>query len=153
MTEAPPATRRRRRNSFLEAAETMRQLDLPSGLNSIVLYLYVCENEGLTMSELASVSGMVFATAARLTRTLAGCAVENPAPPESALLELRASRSDRRVSHVFLTPLGRRVRDDLEQVIARASPIRLDSSAGATAPATKAGAPAAAAEPNASPPA
>ncbi len=123
MNKAEPP-RRRRRSTILESLEIFRRLGVPRGFNSMVIYLYVCENEGLTVTELAQVAKMSVASAARLTRIIAGTDPLEPAPPEAVLLELRSSTKDKRVSNVHLTKRGREVRDELEQIIRAAAPIQ-----------------------------
>ncbi|MGZ3318995.1 MAG: hypothetical protein ACXU95_17080 [Isosphaeraceae bacterium] len=124
MTDARPA-RRRERNSLLASVESFRGLGLPENLNTMILFLYVCENEGLNMSELAYVARLHVATAARLARTIAG---EDTAGPGGTgaqpLFEFRAARHDKRLKFVFLTEHGRTLRDHLEEQIATAAPIR-----------------------------
>src|SRR3569623_3502701 len=71
MTEARPAARRER-NTILAALELLRATGAPRVFHTLLLFLYVCENEGLTVSELAFVAGMHVTTTARLVKALAG---------------------------------------------------------------------------------
>lgn len=114
---------RRRRNTILAALELFRGLGIPRGFNAMLTFLYVCENEGLTVTELAQVTRMSVASAARLTRIVAGSDPLEPAPAEAVLLELRPSTKDKRVSNVHLTERGREVRNQLERIIRDAAPI------------------------------
>ncbi len=125
MTNLRPA-RRRERNTLLGAVEKFRGLGLPESLNTMVLFLYVCENEGLNMSELAFVSRLHVATAARLARTIAGEDSDETGPAAEAqrLFEFRAAPHDKRLKFVFLTEAGRALRDELEGLISAAVPIR-----------------------------
>ena len=68
----PAFAGKRERDSLLAALELFRELDTPQSTNALALFLYVCENEGVNMSELAYVSRLHVATAARLARALAG---------------------------------------------------------------------------------
>jgi DNA-binding MarR family transcriptional regulator len=118
-----PMTPPRERNTVLAALELFRSLDLPRTQTSMLLFLYVCENEGLNVTELAEVSRMQVAGAARVTRALAGGLEDEPAPPQSVLFELRTDSKDRRLRFVHLSDRGREVRDQLEALIERGAPI------------------------------
>jgi DNA-binding MarR family transcriptional regulator len=112
----------RERNALLAALELFRDLDLPRSIMAMILFLYVCENEGLTVSELAEIGGVPVAGAARLTKTLAGLVREEPMPPDAILFEVRGG-ADKRLKFVHLSPRGRELRDQLDALIARAAPI------------------------------
>ena len=118
----PAFAGKRERDSLLAALELFRELDTPQSTNALALFLYVCENEGVNMSELAYVSRLHVATAARLARALAG--EDEAAPVADALLEFRATDEDKRLKFVHLSPRGRELRDQFDAIIARATPIR-----------------------------
>jgi DNA-binding MarR family transcriptional regulator len=113
----------RERDSLLAALELFRDLPIPRNLTSLILFLYVCENEGLNVSELAQVGGVDVTGAARIAKTLAGQSHEAPLPPEAVLFELHPSEEDRRVKIIRLSARGRAMRDQLERMIRRAVPI------------------------------
>ncbi len=113
----------RRRNTLLAALERLRQLDLPRGFHAIILFLYVCENEGVNISELAFIARMRIATVARIVKVLAGLVPEEPVPVTSILFECRECTEDRRVRFVHLSARGQVLRDELETLIAEANPI------------------------------
>ena len=115
----------RRRDTILAAIEAFREEGLPRSLSSLMLFLYICENEGLTVSELAYVAKVPVAKAARIVKLLSGESAEAPMPPERALFECRSSPQDRRLKFVHLTERGRRICDRLEILISAATPIRL----------------------------
>ncbi len=115
--------RKRERNAILSALEIFRTIDVPRNFYSMVVFLYVCENEGLNVSELAFVTRMRVATVARIVKVLAGDVAEEQVEPQNVLFEFRASDQDRRLKFVYLTERGRRLRDDLEGLIASANPI------------------------------
>lgn len=118
----PAFAGKRERDTLLAAVELFRELDAPQSTNALALFLYVCENEGVNMSELAFVSRLHVATAARLARVLAG--EDETMPARDALFEFRASPEDKRLKFVHLTGRGRELRDRFESLIARAAPIR-----------------------------
>ncbi len=124
-----PLSPPRERNTILSALELFRTLDVPRTQTAMILFLYVCENEGLNVSELAEIARVQIAGAARLTKMLAGGLVEEPLPPEAVLFELRTDERDKRLRFVHLSARGREVRDELEAMIARAAPILTSSGA------------------------
>ena len=114
---------RRERDSLLAALELFRGVEVPRSLTTLILFLYVCENEGLNVSELALAGGVQVAGAARLVKTLAGLVPEEPVPPEAVLFELKSTSADKRLRFVHLSAQGRALRDKLDHLIVRAVPI------------------------------
>ena len=132
--DAPPP---RRRDTILAAIEAFREESLPRSLTGLTLFLYICENEGLTVSELAHVARVHVAMAARIVKTMAGEAHETPLAPERVIFELRSSPEDKRLKLIYLTGRGRQIRVRLEQLIRDAVPIDPDCASaapGATRP-------------------
>ncbi|HWE45527.1 MAG TPA: hypothetical protein VG407_05815 [Caulobacteraceae bacterium] len=115
----------RRRNTILAALELFRGEDLPRSLSSLLLLLYVCENEGLTVSELAQVTHTSVAMTARVVKMLAGEAPETPLAPDRCIFVLKDSPFDRRLKLVHLSLRGRMLCDRFEALIAEATPIRV----------------------------
>lgn len=122
-TNEATGARKRGRNSVLEALETFRALNTPRAFHGMILFLYVCENEGLNVSELAYVADMQVATTARVVNILSGEGDESALPPEEALFEFRTSTEDRRLKFVHLSERGRQLRDRVERIIAQANPV------------------------------
>jgi DNA-binding MarR family transcriptional regulator len=60
----------RPRDSLLEAILALKARDARISVNEIVAFLYVCENEGLSVQELAFVGGLTQSTASRSLRSL-----------------------------------------------------------------------------------
>ncbi|HWE46541.1 MAG TPA: hypothetical protein VG407_10980 [Caulobacteraceae bacterium] len=121
---APPA---RRRDTILAALEAFREENLPRSLTGLMLFLYICENEGLTVSELAHIARVHVAMAARIVKTMAGEAHETPLSPERVIFELRTSKDDKRLKLIHLSDRGRQIRARLEALIADAVPIDPES--------------------------
>jgi hypothetical protein len=113
----------RKRSSLLAALERFRQLSVPSQFNSLLIFLYVCENEGLSVTELAYVADLLVPRVALLAKTLAGGMASEPIPSQAVLFELKSSPSDRRLRYIFLSDNGRRLRDEFEGLIGDARPI------------------------------
>jgi DNA-binding MarR family transcriptional regulator len=99
----------------------------------MLLFLYVCENEGANVSEIGQVAHMDVPGVARLIKVMAGLVPEEPIAPDKVMFELRASSRDRRVRFVHLTRQGREVRDAIEALIADAAPIRVQDPSRPTA--------------------
>lgn len=115
MSEAVQPTRSR--NTILAALETFRRLEGPRPLHLFILFLYICENEGLTVTELAELAQSSVASTARLVKVMAG---EAPDPrPELHLVEYRSERSDARVKLLYLSNAGRTLMRRLDEIIRR----------------------------------
>lgn len=89
-------------------------------LSTVLAYLYLCENEGLCVSELAAAAGMTLATASRAARSLAGPGTPGALPPAMGLAEIRP---DGKVRALHLTPAGRALRASLDEIIVHATPL------------------------------
>lgn len=113
----------RQRDCLLEALTAFRALSPRVSVNEIVAFLYVCENEGLSVQELAFVSGMSQSAASRNLRALGRAGSAWAMPPALGLVEAYLRDSDSR-SHVLrLTPEGERMRDRIDEIIGRRTPI------------------------------
>lgn len=115
------ASRARRRNSLLEALEFFRSEDPNTRLSTVLAFLYLCENEGFCISELAAAAGMTLATASRAARSLAAPDAPGALPPALGLAELRPHG---KVRALHLTSAGRALRDRLDETIVRATTIQ-----------------------------
>ena len=113
----------RPRDSLLEAVLALKALDARISVNEIVAFLYVCENEGLSVQELAYVGGLTQSTASRSLRSLGRPGVEWSQPPALGLVEAFLNPQDGRSHVVHLTPEGRALRERLDEIIGRATPI------------------------------
>lgn len=111
----------RRRNALLEALEFFRCEDPNTRLSTVLAFLYLCENEGFCVSELAAAAGMTLATASRAARSLASPDAPGALPPALGLAELRPQG---KVRALHLTPAGRALRDRLDETIVRATTIQ-----------------------------
>jgi DNA-binding MarR family transcriptional regulator len=94
--------------------------DAQPGMNArrALAYLYVCENEGLSLHELAVASRLSDQTASRAVAALAAFA--------PGLLEPRQDPRDKRLVVLHLTDEGRRLRDAIDIEIRAARPIAAD---------------------------
>ena len=117
----------RRRNSCLQALEEVRSLSRAATLKDVVAFLYVCENEGINLRELAQVSGLTHSTASRTARSLAAPGAAKTLPPALGWIELRPDPRDDRGRTLHLTEQGRRLRSRIDQLIAEARPVQLQT--------------------------
>ena len=110
----------RRRDALLEGLELFRDLHPAITLGNMIAFLYVCENEGLTILDLAQVSGLLprhgLTNDPGLFR--AGRRGRHVAVARSGRLTQTAHGKA-----IHLTEAGRRFREQLERVIAGPSPI------------------------------
>ena len=132
MSEGLVALSPRRRDTILSAIEAFREESLPRSLTGLMLFLYICENEGLTVSELAHVARVHVAMAARIVKTMAGEAHETPLAPERVIFELRSSPQDKRLKLIHLSERGRQIRARLEDLIKDAVPINPESASASS---------------------
>jgi DNA-binding MarR family transcriptional regulator len=113
----------RRRNSALEAVERVRRAAPQMNLTQVVAFLYVCENEGLNVSELALICRTTRATASRTAHALAVKGAAGALAPYAGLLELRPNPAAAHGQLIYLSPAGLKLRVEIDGVIARAQRI------------------------------
>jgi DNA-binding MarR family transcriptional regulator len=114
----------RRRNSILGALETLRTVDPGITLNNLLVFLYVAENEGLNVSELAIVCGLNKPTASRAARAMASRGEAGALPPYLGLVRLGREGPAKNSRTLRLTAAGEVLCARLEQLIVDAVPIR-----------------------------
>ena len=116
----------RPRDSLLEAILALKAQDARISVNEIVAFLYVCENEGLSVQELAFVAGVTQSIASRSLRSLGRQGSDWAHPPAIGLVEAFLNPTDGRSHVVHLTDKGRALRDRLDELIRRAVPIQYE---------------------------
>jgi DNA-binding MarR family transcriptional regulator len=109
----------RPRDSLLEAVLALKALDARISVNEIVAFLYVCENEGLSVQELAYVAGLTQSTASRSLRSLGRAGSDWAQPPALGLVDAFLNPTDGRSHVVHLSDQGRGLRDKLDEMIRR----------------------------------
>lgn len=117
-----PSDRLRRRDSILAAMERFRSHDPGVTVNAVICFLYVCENEGVSVTELASVSSLRLSTASRVIRGLGGSR-SGRGERGSGLVEVRSQGPNRKSRTLFLTEAGARLRWEIDEIIREAVPI------------------------------
>ena len=110
----------RPRDSLLEAILALKALDARISVNEIVAFLYTCENEGLSVQELAYVAGLTQSTASRSLRSLGRPGSDWAQPPALGLVDAFLNPTDGRSHVVHLSDRGRALRDKLDEMIRRA---------------------------------
>ena len=113
----------RQRNSVLEALERCRSECGGVSITHVLAFLYVCENEGLMVAELASVLRVTRATASRTARALASRETPDSLPPYLGLVEVRNAANDQRVRALHVSPKGAALRDRIDEAIRKGRPI------------------------------
>lgn len=108
----------RRRNACLAVLEKLRRTCGEMSVSETVAFLYVCENEGINIRELAQLAGLSASSASRTARRLASPGARFALAPSFGLVELRLQPGDGRGRILYLTALGRALRDELDQIIA-----------------------------------
>lgn len=110
----------RPRDSLLEALSLFRELNPTITVNEIITFLYTCENEGLSVQELAYVARMTEPTASRSIRSFGPAGSEWARPPGCGLVEAFLNPQDGRSRVLHLTAAGKEVRDRLDRIIREA---------------------------------
>jgi DNA-binding MarR family transcriptional regulator len=122
----------RTRNAVLQALHLFKSLDARVSVNEAIAFLYVAENDGLTVQEVACLAGFTQSTASRSLRALGRPDSEWSQAPALGLLEAYLNPDDGRSHLIQLTDRGREVRDRLDALIRQAvtiSPERLNAAA------------------------
>jgi DNA-binding MarR family transcriptional regulator len=100
----------------------LKALDARVSLNEVLAFLHVCEDEGLTVQELAEVAQLTQSTASRSLRALGPAGSEWAQAPALGLVEAFLNPYDGRSHVILLTDRGRALRERLDAVL-RAGPI------------------------------
>lgn len=87
-------------------------------VNEIITFLRTCDHEGVSVQELAFLSGLAEPTASRSIRSFGPPGSEWARPPACGLVEAFVNPADARSRVIYLTEEGRSVRDMLTALIA-----------------------------------
>ena len=101
--------------AMLAAIDAIR-LRCDVGLTGIVAFLQVCENEGLSVKELAYLCGMSEATVSRAVHALRSPYHRRDGIAHEGLLQVYEHPEDRRRIMVCLTEDGQALRDSLARL-------------------------------------
>lgn len=122
----------RERDSLLEALLALKEIDPRISVNEVIAFLYTCENEGLSVQELAYVAQLTQSTASRSLRALGPEGSDWSHPPALGLVEAFLNPNDARSHVIHLSERGRDVRDQLDQIIRAAVTISLSDAVDQT---------------------
>lgn len=128
MTDARTGTAEvlRQRNTGLDIMERLRAQGEGMTFNAMLVFMYVAENEGINVSDLARICRMTEATASRSARAQAAPGVPGGLPPYLGLLELRPDPYDGRGRLLYLSDKGKELRDKIDGVIRESRTISED---------------------------
>jgi DNA-binding MarR family transcriptional regulator len=99
------------------ALERLRERGADLNISQITAFLYVCENEGLNLSELASVMSVTNQVASYTVRGLLAPDQPRAIDPASGLVQTAVSETDGRALALSLTPRGAQLRNELDEII------------------------------------
>jgi DNA-binding MarR family transcriptional regulator len=111
--------RHRRRNAVLEALLAFRAVDSRANLTDVLLVLYVAENPGINITELAEVTGLNMATASRCIRSLSDEDTAGALPPYSGLVAISPNPNDPRGRILRLSAAGEALCRRIDAAVAR----------------------------------
>jgi DNA-binding MarR family transcriptional regulator len=111
-----------RENTLFTAVGAMRTACPKLTLRQAILFLYVCENEGLSLHELAFVSRVGDATTSRGVKMLS---TEDPELMPAPLLRVRPHPGDKRVILISLSEHGEALKAEIAKAIDRRGTVAL----------------------------
>lgn len=116
---------RRRRNAVLASLEAARRRHPQIGLKNLIAFLYVAENPGIQMVELAEITGLLLPTASRIVRALCDETTPGVLPPCMGLLRLEEPpNGEAGARRILLTGTGTALVDEIDRLIARGQSLR-----------------------------
>lgn len=119
----------RRRNTVLAALVLLRRRAPDITVSEILALLYVAENPGVRVKELAVLMSTTAATASRASRALFVTGASGALPPGRGWLMMASNGREAISRHLYLTSEGSALIGRLDELIASARPIRSDTSA------------------------
>ena len=121
--------RLRRRNAVLETVEVLRRHDPTINMTQVRAFLYICENEGLSVSELAELLTTTRATGSRVARSMACENAPESLSPYLGLVVIAPSERGESLKSIRLTALGRQFKARIDAIIAQAERIEFEPAA------------------------
>lgn len=107
----------RRRNAVLASLEAIRAIDPRITTGNVIAFLYVCENEGICVTDLATLCGLSVPTTSRSVRRLGRRGVRGALPPYLGLVEISDSVSDASSRSLRLSPAGEALAVQIDRLI------------------------------------
>lgn len=113
----------RRRNSLLACLTLLRKLAPDITVSEMLAFLYVAENAGVRVKELAELMLTTQATASRAVRALVTKGSPGALPPSRGWVVMSSNDREKISRHLYLTALGAEITEQLDARIRRAQPI------------------------------
>lgn len=113
----------RRRNTLLACLTSLRRLAPSITVTEMLAFLYVAENGGIRVKELSQLMITTQATASRAVRALVSAGDPGALPPSRGWLVMSSNDRENISRHLYLTPLGAEITDQLDTLIGRCQPI------------------------------
>jgi DNA-binding MarR family transcriptional regulator len=113
----------RRRNTLLACMTMLRRRAPQITVTEIMVFLYVAENSGVRVKELAHLMATTPATASRAARALVSIGDPGALPPSRGWLVMSSNDREKISRHLYLTPLGAQITEQLDALIGRSQPI------------------------------
>ena len=113
----------RRRNSFLACLVMIRKQAPDVTVSELLAFLYVAENPGIRVKELAILMETTNATASRASRALLTPGDSGALPPGRGWLLMASNGREATSRHLYPTDAGRTLLERLDDLIRAARPI------------------------------
>lgn len=113
----------RRRNTLLACLTLLRKLAPGITVSEMLAFLYVAENGGIRVKELSELMMTTQATASRAARALVSASDPGALPPSRGWLVMSSNARENISRHLYLTPRGAQITDQLDSLIGRSQPI------------------------------
>lgn len=113
----------RRRNTLLASLVLLRKLAPDISISEMLAFLYVAENPGVRIKELAGLMETTGATASRASRALLSPGDPGARPPGRGWLLMAGNGREAVSRHLYLTPAGQELVRRLDGLIESARPI------------------------------
>ncbi|CAL1690437.1 hypothetical protein MMB232_00560 [Brevundimonas subvibrioides] len=113
----------RRRNSFLACLVMIRKQAPNVTVSELLAFLYVAENPGIRVKELAILMDTTNATASRASRALLTPGDSGALPPGRGWLLMASNGREATSRHLYATDAGRALLTRLDDLIRAARPI------------------------------
>ena len=122
----------RRRNSLLAALVEARKLSSDITMTELIAFLYIAENPGVRVTELATLMNTTKATASRSARASLAEGAKGALAPARGWVAMFRNKTEAISHHLEVTPDGMAIVERFDEIIAVAQTVR---SSAATCPA------------------
>lgn len=108
------------RNGCLSALEHLRKRRTDLDLSEALTFFYVCQSEGITVSELAVLSHLTLSVVFRAARRLAAPDASETLAPCFGLIDIQPQPGEQRERTLVLTARGRMLKSEIDSITAKA---------------------------------